>query len=180
MSINFFTCCFHKNTVFCHCILFLSFFLSTLFFSMFIHLFFNFTSAYKNCFELCPLPNATSFNHNSLHHVLTTVGIIVHAIAEGRLPSSSMFLRVPPANFNSNDKNNRENSTRSENNENDHDDQKRSKKESNSNRGKNKGDVESQEGSNAAYHFNFWSREKKEVFQDDEGEMTKKSTRQFY
>eukprot|EP00551_Chaetoceros_affinis_P004080 CAMPEP_0203679946 /NCGR_PEP_ID=MMETSP0090-20130426/37579_1 /ASSEMBLY_ACC=CAM_ASM_001088 /TAXON_ID=426623 /ORGANISM="Chaetoceros affinis, Strain CCMP159" /LENGTH=148 /DNA_ID=CAMNT_0050547797 /DNA_START=485 /DNA_END=931 /DNA_ORIENTATION=- len=49
------------------------------------------SSAYEHCFELCPLPDAASFNHNSLYHILTTVGIIVHIIAEVKVPSSSMF-----------------------------------------------------------------------------------------
>ena len=38
------------------------------------------------------MPNAASFNHNALHHILTSIGIIIHTIAEAKSPSSTTFV----------------------------------------------------------------------------------------
>mmetsp|Transcript_135915 Transcript_135915/g.202124 ORF Transcript_135915/g.202124 Transcript_135915/m.202124 type:complete len:292 (-) Transcript_135915:119-994(-) len=42
---------------------------------------------YEDCFEDCPLPHPTKFNHNALFHVVHLVGVILLAAAEARNPS---------------------------------------------------------------------------------------------
>ena len=44
-------------------------------------------AAYEVCFEDCPLPNPTVFNHNALFHVLMVVSLVVQAIAEYKYPT---------------------------------------------------------------------------------------------
>ena len=53
-------------------------------------------SSYENCFEECPLPNPASFNNDALYHILTTIGIIFHAIAETKTSYQSPTTRVTP------------------------------------------------------------------------------------
>jgi hypothetical protein len=42
---------------------------------------------YEDCFEECPLPNPSKFNHNALFHLLHMFGVLLLAVAEDRHPS---------------------------------------------------------------------------------------------
>jgi hypothetical protein len=71
-----------------------------------------------NCFEECPLP--TSFNHNALYHVLTTLGMIIHVIAEVKNLSSRSFIpshtnTIHNNNYSDNNINNNNNDTANKN-----------------------------------------------------------------
>jgi hypothetical protein len=49
------------------------------------------------------LPEPQYFNNDALHHVLTTIGIVIHAIGEIYLPSSSTYTIVDRSNDNDDD-----------------------------------------------------------------------------
>jgi hypothetical protein len=42
---------------------------------------------YEDCFEECPLPNPSKFNHNALFHLLHMFGVLLLAVAEDMHPS---------------------------------------------------------------------------------------------
>lgn len=51
-------------------------------------------AGYEECFEDCPLPDATNFNHNAIFHILVAAGLLMLGVLECISPSSSLYIAI--------------------------------------------------------------------------------------
>jgi hypothetical protein len=47
---------------------------------------------YESCFEECPLPDASNFNHNAIFHILVAASLVMLGVLEFVSPSESSFM----------------------------------------------------------------------------------------